>query len=128
MKKIVKRIFLGLALTIAIGFGIAAPALADWQGTYGTTIYYSNTHLATGDHDGYYGHGTVSVDSGCVAGGIFWFEIAGGGRCTNMVSVEPRLTRTLTFTTNFTGGAQVWGTASGTAPYYISGRYRFNVV
>lgn len=35
MKKIVKRIFLGLALTIAIGFGIAAPALADWQGHTG---------------------------------------------------------------------------------------------
>lgn len=127
MLRKVKSVIAAVAVTLVISFGLAAPALADYAGTYSGTMTYGNTMFASGEHNSSYSKGTVSVNSGCSKGGVFWFEIQGGGRCTSMVSVSPRLTRDLYYTSNYSGGTQLWGTADGSAPYSVSGRWRFNV-
>lgn len=122
-----KSVISAIAVALVLSFGLAAPALAAYTGTYSGTMTYNNTKFAAGEHDSSYSKGTVSVNSGCSKGGVFWFEIQGGGRCTSMVSVSRGLTRDLYYTSSYSGGTQLWGTADGSAPYSVSGRWRFNV-
>ena len=127
MRRKLYSVLAAIGITLAVSFGFSAPALAAYSGSYSGTMAYGNTKFATGDHDSSYSRGTVSVDAGCSKGGIFWFEVVGGGRCTSAVSVSPRITKELYFTSSYSGGTQLWGTADGSAPYSIWGTWRFNV-
>lgn len=127
MSRRIRTLLVGFAIALAIGVGLAAPAVAANQGTYSGTLYATNTLLASGEHNSYYGKGTVSVDANRTAGGIFWFERPGGGRCSTMVTLQPRITGDVTYISQFTGGVQLVGTSNTSSSHYVSGFYRFNV-
>ena len=128
MKRGIRHTLACTAAALAISFGIAAPVFAANQGSYSGTLTSGRSMLATGDHSSSYDLATVSVDSGCSAGGVFWYEIVGGGRCTTAVYVSPRVTRNLAYSTNYSGGVQLFGTLSGEdSTHWVSGYWRANV-
>lgn len=114
-------------IAIAFSFLLSTSALAAYSGYYSGTMTYGNSQFATGDHNSSYPYATVSVNSGCSDGGTFWYEQVGGGRCTTIATVSPRVTKTFSYTKNFSGGVQLWGTSSGSGSHSVSGSWRSNV-
>lgn len=57
MRRKLYSVLAAIGITLAVSFGLSAPALAAYSGSYSGTMAYGNTKFAMGDHDSSYSRG-----------------------------------------------------------------------
>lgn len=75
MRRKLYSVLAAIGITLAVSFGLSAPALAAYSGSYSGTMAYGNTKFATGDHDSSYSRGTADGSAPYSTWGTWRFNV-----------------------------------------------------